>query len=91
MRQRCAKLYGDTCVNWGAESTVAVLVKHSTSPVTLAKKEAAAARAERYADLILFKTSVYFHGVMMLFGLLSGCYSAYFNKNTIQTCVCVQW
>lgn len=80
-----------------AESTAAVLVKHSAYSVTLAKKEGASARMERYANLSSSLPSLdslpQHCGV--LFGLLGGAYSAYFNKTTYnflatQTCVCMQ-
>ena len=80
-----------------AESTIAVLVEHSTYPVTLAKKEGASARMEKYANLsssLPNLDSLPWH-CDVLFGLLSGSYLAYFNKNmynflAIQTCICMQ-
>lgn len=78
-----------------AESTVAVLVKHSVS-VALAKKEGASKQMEQYANLSTSLPNLYSlpQHCGMLRGLLSGSYSAYFNKNTyhfpaIQTCICM--
>lgn len=79
-----------------AESTVPVLIKHSTHPVTLAKKEGASARFEKYASLSssLPNLDSFPQHCDVLFGLLSGAYSAYFknmyNFLAIQTCICMQ-
>lgn len=67
-----------------AENTVAVLVKHSTYPLTVAKKEGASARMEKYANLSnsLPNLDCLPQHCDVLFGLLSGSYLAYFNRNT---------
>lgn len=79
-----------------AESTVPVLIKRSTYPVTLAKKEDASATFENYASLSnsLPNLGSFPQHCDVPFGLLSGAYSAYFNNMynflAIQTCICMQ-